>query len=120
MYVASASPHLAPKHGGQKRKVTTSVEEILEDNDESDDETAVVNKVQLDNTADPAKERVSNAHFEMEILAETDSLLSDLAVELTEQEATEPAINADLAGLLDKHWSEKLSDKKLTDKLDLI
>ena len=93
MYVASASPHLALNHGGQKRKVTTGVEEILEDNDESDDETAVVNKV-LDNTADPAKERVSNAHFETEILAETDSLLSDLAVELTEQEATEPAINA--------------------------
>ena len=95
---------LAPKHGGRKRKASEDV---------SDDEFALMRKV-LYNPADPAETSAENNSVDM------DSLLSDIAQELSEQEPTGPAVNEDLAAMLNKRWATKMSDKKLTDKLESI
>jgi hypothetical protein len=85
---------LAPKHGGQK---------LSED---EDDESVLINKV-LSNPAE-------------NIPGDMDSLLSDIAQDLSEQEPSGPAVNEDLAAMLNKQWATKMSDKKLSDKLELI
>ena len=54
------------------------------------------------------------------IPGDTDSLLSDIAQDLSEQEPTGPAVNEDLAVMLNMRWARKMSDKKLSDKLELI
>lgn len=95
---------LAPKHGGRKRKLSE---------DASDDESVLMNKV-LSNPADPAGKSAES------ISADTESLLSDIAQELSEQEPTGPAVNEDLAAILNQRWATKMSDKKLSDKLELI
>jgi hypothetical protein len=64
--------------------------------------------------ADPAAESAENNS------ANTDSLLSDIAQELSEQEPTGPMVNDDWAAMLNKRWATKLSNKKLSDKLELI
>lgn len=114
---------LAPKHGsehgGRKRKATTSLRVLHQDTTDSDDEDALLTKVLAD-TADPAEKASNKISNDLKILGDTDTLLSDLAQELTEQEQTCPAVNDDLAAMLNKRWAEKLSDKKLTGKLDLI
>lgn len=114
---------LAPKHGsehgGRKRKATTSFSVLHQDTADSDDEDALLTKVLAD-TADPAEKASTKISNDPKNLGDTDTLLSDLAQELTEQEPTCPAVNDDLAAMLNKRWAEKLSDKKLTGKLDLI
>ncbi|CAB4002060.1 Hypothetical predicted protein [Paramuricea clavata] len=94
---------LAPKHGGHKRKLS----------EDEDDESVLLNKV-LSNSADPAEKPAEN------IPGDTDSLLSDIAQDLSEQEPTGPAVNEDLAAMLNKRWVTKMSGKKLSDKLELI
>jgi hypothetical protein len=73
---------LAPKHGGRKRKLS----------EDEDDESVLINKV-LSNSADPAEKPAEN------IPGDTDSLLSDIAQDLSEQEPTDPAVNEDLAAM---------------------
>ena len=68
----------------------------------------------LSNSADPAEKPAEN------IPGDTDSLLSDIAQNLSEQEPMGPAVNEDLAAMLNKRWATKMSDKKLSDKLELI
>ena len=92
---------VVPKHGGRKRKLS----------EDEDDESVLINKVC---SADPAEKPVEN------IPGDTDSLLSDIAQDLSEQEPTGPAVNEDLAAMLNKRWATKMSDKKLSDKLELI
>ena len=96
---------LAPKHGGRRKRKLA--EEI------SDDESVLMDKV-LSNPADPADVSAENAPVD------TNSLLSDIAQELSEQELTGPAVNEDLAAMLNKRWASKMSDKKLSEKLDFI
>ena len=96
---------LAPNHGGRrKRKLIAEV---------SDDESVFMDKV-LSNPADPAEASAEN------VPVDTDSLLSDIAQELSEQEPTGPEVNEDLAAMLNKRWTTKMSDKKLSEKLELI
>ena len=92
---------LAPKHGGHKRKPSDEV---------SDDESVFMKKVLLN----PVENSAENTSVK------TDSLLSDIAQELSEQEPTGPVVNEDLAAMLNKRWATKMSDKKLSDKLELI
>ena len=49
-----------------------------------------------------------------------DSLVSDIAQELCEQKPTIPEVNEDLAGVLNRRWATKISDKDLSEKFDLI
>ena len=68
----------------------------------------------LSNPADPAEASAETVPVDM------DSLLSDIAQELSEQEPTGPEVNEDLAAMLNKRWTTKMSDKKLSEKLELI
>ena len=103
---------LAPKQGGLKRRASTTLSDLHQD-DVSDDESVLMTKV-LSHPADPAEKSAENTSVD------TDSLLSDIAQELSEQEPTGPAVNEDLAAMLNKRWTTKMSDKKLNDKLELI
>ena len=103
---------LAPKQGGRKRRASTTLSDLHQD-DVSDDESVLMTKV-LSHPADPAEKSAENTSVD------TDSLLSDIAQELSEQEPTGPAVNEDLAAMLNKRWTTKMSDKKLNDKLELI
>ena len=49
-----------------------------------------------------------------------DSFVSDIAQELCEQKPTVPEVNEDLAGMLNRRWATKISDKDLSEKFDLI
>ena len=68
----------------------------------------------LSNPADPAEASAETVPVNM------DSLLSDIAQELSEQEPTGPEVNEDLAAMLNKRWTTKMLDKKLSEKLELI
>ena len=78
---------LAPKHGGRKRKLS----------EDEDDESVLINKVK---SAEKPAENIPG---------DTDSLLSDIAQDLSEQEPTDPAMNEDLAAMLNKRWATKIT-----------
>ena len=66
----------------------------------------------LSNPADPAEASAEN------VPVDTDK--SDIAQELSEQERTKLEVNKDLAAMLNKRWTTKMSNKKLSEKLELI
>ena len=103
--------NLAPRTGKRKRlrSLSDTGQEMSSD---SEDESLLI-KI-LSKTADSAKSLVTTQP------KKGDSLLSDIALELADEDATGPAINQDLATMLNKRWSEKLSDTKLTERLDHI
>ncbi|XP_028391592.1 uncharacterized protein LOC114516343 [Dendronephthya gigantea] len=117
--VANLAPKHGSDHGSRKRKATKSLSVLHQETIDSDDEDALLSKVLAD-TADPAEKASNTSSNDPKNLGDADTLLSDLAQELTEQEPTSPAVNDDLAAMLNKRWAEKLSDKKLTGKLDSI
>ena len=80
----------------------------------SDDEESVA----LDNLIH--SEKADPLTHSAEPVKQDDCLLSSIAQELTDQEATGPNINESLVAILNKRWSEKLSEKKLTEKLDRL